>query len=424
MSNNNPQYYKINGKNIGSIFAYDESFPMVDLSKYTHPDGTLKGITKTEPWQISADESNENVTKYYKQTGFTDDLTKFKPVLTGSSPKFKKCIEKGAGSYTIKYNREKDALIVGPTTVKASDFPENKVPDRMIMTLQGAGGGGGGTCNVYIVFFAAGGGNGGGGGAGGFCAVVLNIKKLKDIEGSKYRIIVGKGGQGSPSLTTKSGKDGDFMLFGNGTMRAPDAEDGEDSRLDFVDADGKSTTLITIQGGKRGETPYGYDSGNGGKGGTVNANAGENDYWWDLPCTSGNKKQDNCFFTGGSGGSYDQNGENTTEKQIRAISDKNYYSKLDMYITIGNKASGVNGEGNASRSGGGGASYLAAGGNGGAPEIKGSDDIGRSGISGKDGSGGGGGLLTFGGVSVTGMAALASLRGGGNGGDGKLRLYY
>ena len=93
MSNNNPQYYKINGKNIGSIFAYDDSFPMVDLSKYTHPNGTLKGITKTEPWQISADGSNENVTKYYKQTGFTDDLTKFKPVLTGSSPKFKKCID-------------------------------------------------------------------------------------------------------------------------------------------------------------------------------------------------------------------------------------------------------------------------------------------------------------------------------------------
>jgi hypothetical protein len=49
MSNNNPQYYKINGKHIGSIFAYDDSFPMVDLSKYTHPNGTLKGITKTEP---------------------------------------------------------------------------------------------------------------------------------------------------------------------------------------------------------------------------------------------------------------------------------------------------------------------------------------------------------------------------------------
>jgi tRNA U34 2-thiouridine synthase MnmA/TrmU len=92
-----------------------------------------------------------------------------------------------------------------------------------------------------------------------------------------------------------------------------------------------------------------------------------------MPYTSGNKKQDSCFFTGANGGGHGQAGINTKQILIRAISDKNYYSNNGMYFTIGNTTGGSIGEGNVSKSCGGGASFLAAGGNGGAPGIDGSD---------------------------------------------------
>jgi len=404
------EQYKKQDNEMSTWFSdADSSYPTINLNQFKYSDGsTIAGITKICPWQRERDD----IAEFYND-GTVDS---FKPVYAGDSPKFTEWVKVDtAGTYKL-YVKDNKLLLSNKKTTNAVDFRDGVIPNRMVLFLQAGGGGGGSSSDVFAAGWCIGGANGGAGGSGAAFAVVLNTELLKVSESNYFEIKVGAGGKGGNWFGHSSQG---AIVLGNGAAYGDSGAAGESSILTFGDSKNKTETeLIVATGGGAGGRASGYNTGGPGGGGNVTKKTGSGTYWWPLPCTQGSTLHQSCWLNGASGGTYQHAGGSTAAYVARITDNSNYYSRSGMYFTLGNKSGGAAGQGEAP---GGGASWFANGGAGGGAASYGNH--------GSLGSGGGGGRFTYAGhfigIFVIGMAIVSlAIQGGGNGGDGCLRLYY
>lgn len=406
--------YKIKGRTIDS-FVDTSLAPSIKLSKYTVDGmGPLAFYQKTEPWQ---EVWVEDLKKYYYQDGidystitYRDSLgsfiTKIHEATIDDSEQTFYISAKSDGTIRISHSHTRRATSTTITTTSA---------DRIILLLQAAGGSGGGTSNVYAAFVCIGGEDGGSGGSGGLLAVVLNTKYLKD-NGGEYEIKVG--GPGKTPGAGNAPNDGMNVYLGNGVAHGYDGTSGTDSTVTYI-KDSKSTYLFTVGAGKGGTSGKEYTPGKPGAGGIVTESSSKNRgiFYWLLPVYDINSRHINDGMLNGlTGGSDESSGPYTNSIFLRATSMPGFMLNRNWVYPIGGYSGGSS---QGSASAGGAASYFGNGGNGG-PTAS-------SGEPGGIGAGGGGGQWSYGGVAIGlkfSAVALASIKGGGNGGAAKLLLYY
>ena len=402
--------YKINGKTIDS-FVDTSLAPSIKLSKYTVDGVPLAFYLKTEPWQ---EVWVEDLKKYYYQDGIDYSNITYRNSLGSFITKIHEATVDDseqtfyiwADGETIRISRSRRAASTTITTTSA---------DRIILLLQAAGGSGGGTSNVYTAFVCIGGEDGGSGGSGGLLAVVLNTKYLKD-NGGEYEIKVG--GPGKTPGAGNAPNEGMNVYLGNGVAHGYDGTSGTDSTVTYI-KDSKSTYLFTVGAGKGGTSGKEYTPGKPGAGGIVTESSSKNRgiFYWLLPVYDINSRHINDGTLNGlTGGSDESSGPSTNSIFLRATSMPGFMLNRNWVYPIGGYSGGSS---QGSASAGGAASYFGNGGNGG-PTAS-------SGEPGGIGAGGGGGQWSYGGVAIGlkfSAVALASIKGGGNGGAAKLLLYY
>ena len=403
--------YKIKGRTIDS-FVDTSLAPSIKLSKYTVDGTPLAFYQKTEPWQ---EVWVEDLKKYYYQDGidystitYRDSLgsfiTKIHEATVGDSTQTFYIWASSDGTIKISHSRRAASTTITITSA-----------DRIILLLQAAGGSGGGTSNVYAAFICIGGEDGGSGGSGGLLAVVLNTKYLKD-NGGEYEIKVG--GPGKTPGAGNAPNDGMNVYLGNGVAHGYDGTSGTDSTVTYI-KDSKSTSLFTVGAGKGGTSGKEYTPGKPGAGGIVTEANSKNRgiFYWLLPVYDINSRHVNDGMLNGlTGGSDESSGPYTNSLFLRATSMPGFMLNRNWVYPIGGYSGGSS---QGSASAGGAASWFGNGGNGG-PTAS-------SGEPGGIGAGGGGGQWSYGGVAIGlkfSAVALASIKGGGNGGAAKLLLYY
>ena len=256
--------YKKEDKDMSAWFSYESSFPNINLKNFKYSDkSNIAGILKTDVWQ----REREDIAQFYND----GEVTSFKPVYAGDSPKFADWakIDK-SGTYTLKVQDNKLVLSSTKTTA-AVDFRDGVVPNRMILVLQAAGGGGGASSNVFAAHWCIGGGNGGAGGSGACFAVVLNTEKLKENSSNYYTIKIGSGGAGGFGDSAGGYIE---LLTGSGAIYGGVGADGGSSSLSF-----NGTELIVASGGGGGGRASGYNTGGPGGGGSITKSDGSGTYW-------------------------------------------------------------------------------------------------------------------------------------------------
>ena len=402
--------YKIKGRTIDS-FVDTSLAPSIKLSKYTVDGTPLAFYQKTEPWQ---EVWVEDLKKYYYQDGIDYSTITYRDSLGSFITKIHEAtvcdsdqtfyIWASGETIIISHSRRTVATTIATTSA-----------DRIILLLQAAGGSGGGTSNVYAAFVCIGGEDGGSGGSGGLLAVVLNTKYLKD-NGGEYEIKVG--GPGKTPGAGNAPNEGMNVYLGNGVAHGYDGTAGTDSTVTYI-KDSKSISLFTVGAGKGGTSGKEYTPGKPGAGGIVTETSSKNrgSFYWFLPVYDTNSRHINDgMLNGYTGGSDESSGPSTNSIFLRATSMPGFMLNRNWVYPIGGYSGGSS---QGSASAGGAASYFGNGGNGG-PTAS-------SGEPGGIGAGGGGGQWSYGGVAIGlkfSAVALASIKGGGNGGAAKLLLYY
>ena len=272
-----------------------------------------------------------------------------------------------------------------------SHFKDGVIPSRLIVVIQAAGGGGGTTSAST---------SGYGGGSGACLALILNLELLRHFKSTNghFRFKIGNGGWG-------------------GVGAQDPGKPGVDSSIFFYYSADLSQKygweVATIGGGKGGSWK------SAGAGGEVAGRVNYEYYYvdqnytatryqlaWPLPCTFNNEFYDSTELNGCKGGNQKKAGTSSKTCYIRSTFDPAYYYFDVNKKSIGNYSGGSTTIIADCGGGGGGASYFASGGD----ASKSAGGLAHDGFL---GSGGGGGIWTFG-----------LYPDGGRGGDGFMLFYY
>ena len=178
------------------IPLYDSSLVLSRDCFFDNTRLTIKGTKhdSTNGWELSQPLGE------FKDNDHTGSFVK-----AGCFPQFKKRLGNtsyGPGIYTLNISSNKLTLKEGSTekfALRARNFKDGVLPDRLFVLMQAGGGGGGsasGGSYIVIVPVPAVGSDGGSGASGAYFAIVINTALLKASSSNSYTFVVGGGGSG------------------------------------------------------------------------------------------------------------------------------------------------------------------------------------------------------------------------------------